>query len=45
MEIVDGQGNLFEIVLAAHPIGGLADFLDGRQQQANQDGDDGNYHQ
>jgi hypothetical protein len=42
---VDGETELFEIVLALHSIGGLARLLDGRQQQSDQDGNDGNYHQ
>src|SRR5437899_776062 len=34
-----------KIVLAAHAIGRLADFLHGRQQQADQHSDDGDHHQ
>src|SRR5262249_55535342 len=43
--VVQGQANLLEVVRAAHPRGGLADLLDGRQQQADQDADDGDDHQ
>jgi hypothetical protein len=35
-----GQTHLLEIVLALGAGGGLAHFLHGRQQQADQDGDD-----
>jgi len=45
VEIVGGQADLVEVVLAAHAVGGLADLLDGGQQQADQDGDDGDHHQ
>jgi hypothetical protein len=38
---VHGQRPLVEVVLAAHAGGGFADFLDGGEQQADQDGDDG----
>jgi hypothetical protein len=34
-----------EVVLALGAGGGVADFLHGRQEQADQDGDDGNHHQ
>jgi hypothetical protein len=37
-----GQRPLLEVVLAAGARGGLADLLDGGQQHAHQDGDDGN---
>src|SRR5262249_9298229 len=43
--VVHGQAKLFEVVLGLGAGGGLADFLHGRQQQADQDGDDGNHHQ
>src|SRR5262249_15982123 len=33
VEVVDGQAHLFEVVLALGASGGLADFLDGGQQQ------------
>src|SRR5262249_20084621 len=33
------QRELLEVVATAHAVGGLADLLHGRQQQANQDGD------
>jgi len=38
---VERQADLFEVVKAAHPVSGLADLLDGRQQQAHEYGDDG----
>jgi hypothetical protein len=37
---VRGQTKLFEIILALHPRRGLADLLDGGQQEADEDGDD-----
>jgi hypothetical protein len=40
-----GQTQLFEVILAFHPIRRLANLLDRRQQQPNQDGDDGDDHQ
>src|SRR6516225_128005 len=43
--IVHGQSNLLEIVLALHAVGGFANLLHGGQQQAYQDGNDGNHHQ
>ena len=45
VEIVQGQADLLEVVLAFVPGGGLADLLHGRQQQPDQDGDDGDDHQ
>ena len=41
MEAVGGQANLLEIVLAFHAVGRLANFLHGRQQEADEDRDDG----
>jgi hypothetical protein len=35
----------FEVVLTLHPRGGLADLLDGGQEQADQDRNDGDHHQ
>src|SRR5581483_6252773 len=43
--VVGGQADLLEIVRAAHSGGGLADLLDGGQQQADQDRDDRDHHQ
>jgi hypothetical protein len=43
--VVHGQAELLEVVAARHACCRLADFLDGRQEQANEDGDDGNHHQ
>src|SRR5436309_1431614 len=42
MVIVRGQAKLLHVVGALDPAGGLADLLDGGQQQADQHGDDGN---
>ena len=43
--IVQGQPHLLEVVLALRPPGGLAGGLDGGEEQADQDGDDGDDHQ
>ena len=40
-----GQADLLEVVGAADACGRLADLLDGGQQQADEDGDDGDHHQ
>src|SRR5262245_56775567 len=40
MEVVKRQADLFEIVLALHSGGRLADLLDRRQQKPDQDGND-----
>ena len=45
MVAVDGEAELFEVVLTPQAGGGLADFLDGRQQQTDEDGDDRYHHQ
>ena len=45
MVVVDGERELLEVVAALHAGGGLADLLDGRQQEADEDGDDGDHHQ
>jgi len=45
MEVVQRQPDLLEIILALDAGGGLRDLLNGRQQQAHQDGDDRNHHQ
>jgi len=42
---VTGQAELLEVVGALHACGGLSDLLDGGQQQADEDGDDGDHHQ
>jgi hypothetical protein len=42
---VHGQTDLLEVVLTLQARGRLADLLDGRHEQANQDGDDRNDHQ
>ncbi len=43
--VVQGQANLLEIVDALRACSGLADFLNGRQEQADEDGNDGDDHQ
>ena len=43
--VVAGQADLLEIVGALRAAGGLAHVLHGRQEQADQDGDDGDHHQ
>ena len=43
--VVQGQPDLLQVVLALHPGGGLADLLDGGQQQADQDRDDRDHDQ
>src|SRR5262249_12074145 len=42
---VQGDADLLEVVLALGAGGGFADLLDGGQQQADQDGDDGDHDQ
>jgi hypothetical protein len=42
---VDAEADLLEVVGALRPRGGLADLLDGGQQEADEDGDDGDHHQ
>ncbi len=42
---MDGQGQLVQIVTALHARRRLADLLHGRQEQANEDGNDGDDHQ
>ena len=43
--VVDGDAHLVEIVAALRCARGLADFLDGGDEQADQDGDDRDHHQ
>src|SRR5262249_20798719 len=43
--VVEGQRQLLEVVGALHPCGSLADLLHRGEQQANQDGNDGDHHQ
>jgi len=45
VEAVQGQAHLLEAVEAPDAAGGLADLLDGGQEQPDQDGDDGDYYQ
>src|SRR5262249_16775977 len=39
--VVGGQPKLFEVVGGGHAVSGFADLLDGGQEQANQDSNDG----
>src|SRR5207247_2378997 len=41
----DGEADLLEVVGALHAAGGLAHFLHGRQQQADQNRNNGDHHQ
>jgi len=41
VEAVQGQADLLEVVAALHPVGGLADLLHRGQQEADEDGDNG----
>ena len=43
--VVDGQADLPQVVHALGAGGGLAHLLDGGQEQADEDGDDGDHHQ
>src|SRR5262249_9087795 len=43
--VVQGQSHLLEVVLTFRPVGGFPHLLYGRQEQADQDGDNGNHHQ
>jgi hypothetical protein len=45
VEGVQGDSDLMEIILASGPIGGFPDFLDSRQEQANQNTDDRDHDQ
>src|SRR5262249_17921831 len=45
MEGVACQDDLFHVVGAGRPLGRLADLLDRRQQEADQDADDGDHHE
>ena len=45
MEVVNRQTELFAVVQAGRARGRLADLLDGRQQQADEHGDDRNDHE
>ena len=42
---VRGEGELLEVVLTLQPGGRLPDFLHGGQKEADEDCDDGNYHE
>src|SRR5262249_18327601 len=43
--VLDGDDHLVEVVHARGAGGGLADLLDGGQEQPDEDGDDGDHHQ
>jgi hypothetical protein len=43
--VVQGQADLLQVVGAPHPGGGRANLLDGRQEEAGEDGDDRDHHQ
>src|SRR2546421_30440 len=45
MVVVEGQADLLQVVLALGAGGRLAHLLDGGQEQADEDGDDGDHHQ
>src|SRR6185437_14641684 len=45
VEVVQPKPELLQVVLALRPRRRLADFLHGRQEQADQNGDDRDYHQ
>src|SRR5947209_931822 len=45
MIVVGRQTNLVQVVLAAGAGGRLTHFLDGRQEQPHQNGDDGDHHE
>src|SRR5262249_2301917 len=43
--VVQGQTELLEVIGTLDSGGGLADFLRGRQQESNENGNDGDHHQ
>jgi len=43
--VVEGNPNLFQVVLTTHPRSSLADLLYGWEQQANEDRDDRDDHE
>jgi hypothetical protein len=45
VEVDQGQADLVQVVLAAHAAGGVADLLHRGDEQADEDGDDGDHHQ
>src|SRR5262249_51783240 len=42
---VQRDADLLEVILAAHPVRSLSHTLDRGQEQADEDGDNGDYHQ
>src|SRR5262249_2949888 len=45
LEVVRGLQDLVQVVLALRAVGRLTHLLHGRQEEANEDGDDRNHHQ
>ena len=45
VEVKQGQAELLELVLSLDTVRGFAHLLHGRQQEANEDGDDRDDHQ
>jgi len=45
VHIVERQAHLLEVVRRLHACGGLADLLHGGDEQADEDGDDGDHYQ
>jgi hypothetical protein len=43
--LMEGEGELFEVVGALDASGGFADFLNGGQEQSNEDGGDADDHE
>src|SRR5207253_7295852 len=43
--VVEGEADLLEVVRTLGACGGLTDLLDGRDEQADENGDDGDHHQ
>src|SRR5262249_52713106 len=43
--VLPRQGDLLDVVLAGGAVGALTHLLDGGDEQADEDGDDGNHHQ
>ena len=43
--VVECESDLTHVILALRPASSLASVLNGRQQQSDQNGDDGDHHQ